>query len=82
MALALRRPFAVVPCCVYAAQFPRRRLPGGGQVRTYEDLLDYLQSMDPRIRRQTLDIEGKNNVLFMTAEDVDDGVTGPHPFRS
>jgi len=70
LALALQIPFAVVPCCVYSAQFPRRRLPTGGQVRTYEDLLDYLQSMDPRIRREYLDFEGKNTVIFMTAADV------------
>merc|ERR1711907_171235 len=41
LALALRKPFAVVPCCVYSAEFPRRRLPNGQPVRSYGDLLAY-----------------------------------------
>ncbi|CAK0890621.1 unnamed protein product [Prorocentrum cordatum] len=59
LALALGKAFAVVPCCVYAASFPRRRLRDGAQVRTYEDLLNYLQGFHPRIRRADLDFEGK-----------------------
>lgn len=66
LALALRKPFAVVPCCVYSAQFPRRRLDGGAPVRTYDDLLQYLEELDPRIQREDLDFEGKRVVLYMT----------------
>eukprot|EP00660_Eupelagonema_oceanica_P017537 gene17537-24584_t len=82
LALALRKPFAVVPCCVYAAEFPQRRLPTGARpatpacnapappprrcarggrmsparaagepVRSHPELLDYLQSLHPGIRR-------------------------------
>merc|ERR1712107_615364 len=70
LALALRKPFAVVPCCVYSAEFPKRRLPNGAHVRTYEDLLSYLQGLSPYIRRQDLDFEGKRTLLFMTVADV------------
>jgi len=70
LALKLRKPFAVVPCCVYSALFPRRRLPSGSPVRTYEDLLDYLQGMDSRIRREQLNFEGKATILYMTPDDV------------
>merc|ERR1712048_351056 len=67
LAMALGKPFAVVPCCVYAAEFPRRKLARSGEwVRTYEQLLEYLQALDHRIRRQDLDFEGKCTVLFMT----------------
>eukprot|EP00927_Polykrikos_kofoidii_P030698 TRINITY_DN26421_c0_g1_i1.p1 TRINITY_DN26421_c0_g1~~TRINITY_DN26421_c0_g1_i1.p1 ORF type:complete len:424 (-),score=66.52 TRINITY_DN26421_c0_g1_i1:35-1306(-) len=69
LALALRKPFAVVPCCVYSSEFPRRRLANGSWVRTYEDLLEYLQGMSPGIRRAELGFEGKRSVLFMTADD-------------
>ena len=60
-----------VPCCVYAAEFPRRKLARSGEwVRTYEQLLEYLHGLDTRIRREDLDFEGKRTVLFMTAEDA------------
>ena len=68
LALQLQKPFAVVPCCVYAAEFPKRKL-NGNPVRSYQELLDYLQQLDPRIQRTDLDFEGKNTLLFMTADD-------------
>ena len=34
----MRKPFAVVPCCVYAAEFPRRRLP----VRRIHPILNHV----------------------------------------
>eukprot|EP00747_Dinoflagellata_sp_TGD_P098835 gnl/TRDRNA2_/TRDRNA2_167571_c1_seq1.p1 gnl/TRDRNA2_/TRDRNA2_167571_c1~~gnl/TRDRNA2_/TRDRNA2_167571_c1_seq1.p1 ORF type:complete len:165 (+),score=19.03 gnl/TRDRNA2_/TRDRNA2_167571_c1_seq1:63-557(+) len=70
LALALRKPFAVIPCCVYAAEFPKRKLPTGKPVRTYEQLLDFLQAMHPLIRRAVMDFEGKRVVLYMTATDA------------
>lgn len=33
LAMAAGKPFALVPCCVYAAEFPRRKLRSGEQVR-------------------------------------------------
>eukprot|EP00438_Fugacium_kawagutii_P003042 Skav229445 [mRNA] locus=scaffold397:229789:230925:+ [translate_table: standard] len=69
LALDLGKPFAVVPCCVYAAEFPKRKLRSGAPVRSYFELLEYLQQLDPRIQRTNLDFEGKNTLLFMTPQD-------------
>lgn len=83
LALALGKPFAVVPCCVYAAEFPRRRLATGAWVRTYDDLLEYLQGLDSRVKRTDLDFEGKRTVLYMTAADAAaSGVSEPAPLHS
>ncbi len=51
-------PFAVVPCCVFADSFVRN-----GCVRTYEDLLEYLQKKYD-CERAYLQIQGRNIVLF------------------
>ena len=73
-ALRLGRPFAVVPCCVFAREFPRQ-LPNGLPVTTYEQLLDYLQAKAPgRIRRTHLPFVGRNVVLYAApAEELDEG---------
>lgn len=64
LALRFDIPFFVVPCCVYAKEFPRRKI-AMRQVTSYYDLLDYLQAKDPRIRRDVLPgCEGKNIVLW------------------
>lgn len=61
-----RKQFAVVPCCVYAAEFPRRRLPGGGWVRTYEELIAYIVSKDPAaVKVCELPFEGRNKVVYV-----------------
>jgi hypothetical protein len=61
-----RKPFAVVPCCVYRADFPRRRLPGGGPVKTYDDLIAYIVARDPAaVRVQELPFEGRNKVVYV-----------------
>ncbi|CAL8470609.1 g10151 [Coccomyxa elongata] len=63
----MRKPFAVVPCCVYAAEFPRRRLPDGAPVRTNEDLIAYIVSKDPAaIKVRELPFEGRNKVVYVT----------------
>ena len=41
-ALLNKKPFAVVPCCVYANYFPKRKLKNGKLVGSYEDLVMYL----------------------------------------
>lgn len=64
VAVALRRPFAVVPCCVFAREFPHRALPDGGAVRSYEELCDYLCAKAPGVRRAFLPFSGKNQVLY------------------
>jgi hypothetical protein len=72
-ALRLRRPFAVVPCCVFARQFAARRAPGGGLVETLNDLLDYLRNKHPNMQRHVLPFEGRNVVLFMCREHYEEG---------
>jgi len=85
-ALAARRPFAVVPCCVFKELFPHRQLPPpqdqqgdaeGAQSRgrcapvaTYSQLLQYLQAKDARIRRAQLPFLGRNTVLYILPADV------------
>ncbi len=101
LALHLDVPFFLVPCCVYAKEFPKRHIriprrpdtirsdsdkaaPAGAepvsstssvegdkekhvlkQVKSYEDLLQYLQNKDPGIQRSELiGMEGKNVVLW------------------
>lgn len=63
-AIAARKPFVVVPCCVYFNSFTKRKLADGTMVRSYEQLLKYLESRGPGIRRRTLDFEGKNVALY------------------
>ena len=58
------KSFAVVPCCVYATQI-RRTFSDGRPVSSYEDLLEYLQSLAPGIQRTVLPyLEGKNTVIY------------------
>ena len=64
IALALSKPFAVVPCCVFPFQFPDRRLDGK-PVETFDDFVRYLCKKDERIQLQNLGFEGRSLVLFM-----------------
>ncbi|KAG8457344.1 hypothetical protein KFE25_014073 [Diacronema lutheri] len=42
LAVAARKPFALLPCCVFPKRFAARRLPDGNEVRTHADLCVYL----------------------------------------
>lgn len=42
LAVAARKPFALLPCCVFPSRFHSRRLPDGREVRTHADLCEYL----------------------------------------
>ncbi|KAL6768163.1 hypothetical protein ACKKBF_B38055 [Auxenochlorella protothecoides x Auxenochlorella symbiontica] len=64
LALALDVPMAVVPCCVYASDFPHRRLPDGRRVTSHEDFVEYLCAKHPSIGTATLPFEGKNTLVF------------------
>lgn len=67
LAQRMRKPFAVVPCCVHASEFKHRRLPDGGAVRTHEDLIAYIISKDPlAIKVAQLPFEGRNTVVYCT----------------
>ena len=78
-ALTCEKPFAVVPCCTCSKDFPSR-IMDGKLVRSYEDFLTYLTAKDSRIKRATLEMNGKNQVLFMTADDYKLEKSAPAPF--
>jgi hypothetical protein len=64
-ALALNKPFAVVPCCVFPNEFPDRKNSGNGkQVRTYVEFLEYLKRKDPEIQVAYLPFQGRSRVLY------------------
>ena len=63
-ALALEKPFAVAPCCVFAREFPHRRLYSGGSTQeegndvgksravvVFEDFVEYLRRLPARSGR-------------------------------
>ena len=64
LALALNKPFAVVPCCVYARDFPGRKLPDGSAVRSFEELLSWFESRVADVQRVVLPFSGRNVLLF------------------
>lgn len=65
VALAEKRRFAVVPCCVFAERFNHRELSPGVPVRTLNQFRAYLRAKDPRIQEDMLDFEGRNKVLYI-----------------
>jgi hypothetical protein len=78
LAIALRIPFVVCPCCVFPSQFSSRRLHGRS-VSSYDDFLRYLLRKHPGMRMGKLKFESKavgdgagqarNTVLYMLPED-------------
>jgi len=66
LALALNRPFACVPCCVFAKSFPMRQLKDGSPVVTYEQFIQYLCEKAPPgcVLWKELDFGGKNVVVY------------------
>ncbi|KAF9288257.1 hypothetical protein BGZ68_000542 [Mortierella alpina] len=76
MALQHHKPFAVVPCCVFAHENPQRRLLGGGEVNTTLDFIQYLMekrhpsaaspstSLSTDIHKEFLPFDGMNIVVY------------------
>lgn len=66
-ALRYNKSVAIVPCCVFPSFFPMRRLRSKNNkaVNTYDDFLCYLLEKDERLCRDTLDFEGKNQVIYL-----------------
>ncbi len=62
--VAHRKPFAVVPCCVFNRLFPHRRLKCGRSVHSREDLIEYLCEMHPSIKTEKLPFEGANIMVY------------------
>lgn len=66
--LALRKPFAVVPCCVMTRKFPERRSRDGTFVATYSNFVQYLMEKDARIKTSSLPFAGRNQVLYIDSK--------------
>ncbi|CAK9049055.1 unnamed protein product [Durusdinium trenchii] len=58
------KAFAVVPCCVYAEDFPQRRLSSGRLVRSLAELIEYLAALADGVEVTTLPFSGKNTVIY------------------
>jgi len=69
-ALRYRKPWAVVPCCVFPNTFTDRTLHGGKSVRTYDDLCAYIQSVAHGVKEITLDFEGRNKMYYWIPEEL------------
>lgn len=63
-AIALGKPFAVVPCCVFPELFPDRRTADGAPVRTYVEFVDYLVAKHPDAKLGYLPFKGRNRVVY------------------
>lgn len=76
LALFLKVPFSIVPCCVFPSEFPNRQLDGM-RVKSHSQLIDYLCMKHEKIRKGTLQFvddergTAKNVVLYMLKEDYD-----------
>jgi hypothetical protein len=70
-ALRLRKPFAVVPCCVFADLNPHRLTKDGARVRTYDEMIAYYLGRNKDIRTARLAFEGRRQVLYRV--EVTDG---------
>jgi len=77
LALKLNKPFAIIPCCVFANDFPHRKLKrkktGNIEddneyeeipVSSYEQFIEYLCAKDKAIQKTFLPFEGKNLLLY------------------
>ena len=80
LALAHGKPFAVVPCCVFAKSHPGRRLPSGKAVETHEEFCSYLahlgagQAAQPEVTTlSSLPFEGRNVVVHSPLPTLADG---------
>eukprot|EP00960_Hanusia_phi_P038702 753557-Hanusia_phi.AAC.3 len=68
-AIAMNKPFAVIPCCVFPKQsIFRTNQQSSDQdlVVTYEDFISYVQSKHPELKRHCLEFKGRNVVIFRT----------------
>ena len=69
LALLLDISYCVVPCCVFPSEFKDRLTPQGTRVRTYTELIAFLQTKDP-IHMKTAELKfygthtARNIVLY------------------
>jgi len=72
MAIKFKKPFAVVPCCVFAQNFTERKTPSGKRVETLNEFTEWLLAHHPNMKVDFLPFSGRNKVLYML----------PHHFAS
>jgi hypothetical protein len=63
-ALAKNIPFALVPCCPFSKEFPKRKLKNGEAVKSYEQLIQFLKEKDDGIQSIELPFEGRNICVY------------------
>jgi hypothetical protein len=63
IAIYLKKPFAVVPCCLHSVYYPDRKI-NGMPVNSYELFISYLKLKHPSICHEELPFEGRNVVLY------------------
>jgi hypothetical protein len=72
LAMELGIPFCVVPCCVFPADFPDRKLDDGSRVRCYTQLIEYLKAKSPSIQTAALNFHftetAKNLALYTSTQ--------------
>ena len=69
-ALKMNKPFALIPCCVYSKQFPKRKV-NGDPVTNHNDLINHLKSKHRGIKTEILPIEGKNIILYWNPNETE-----------
>jgi len=71
-ALEKRKAFAVVPCCVFANDFPERKVSKGKLVETVDDLIEWIKIKCKEVgepKTGFLPMEGKNKIVYMREVD-------------
>jgi hypothetical protein len=63
-AVANKKPFVVLPCCVCEDKFPERRLKSGGRVQTFDHFVEYLMEKHPGNEMARMRYAGPNLVIF------------------
>mmetsp|Transcript_24387 Transcript_24387/g.29774 ORF Transcript_24387/g.29774 Transcript_24387/m.29774 type:complete len:444 (+) Transcript_24387:176-1507(+) len=72
IALQQKKPFAVVPCCVFTNKFPERKTSTGKRVETLNELIDWLKLKSQsrgHIKTALLPMGGRNKILYMRQQD-------------
>ena len=73
VALKYKKPFVVVPCCVFPNFFQQRMLVEDDgrvvRVRSYEQFCRYLVQKDERFVMETLPFEGRNVAIWWDGKD-------------
>lgn len=77
IALLYKKPFCVVPCCVFPNLFKSRTIRVVDEegverdvtVRSYEHFCQYLMDKDPRFQQCTLPIDGRNVAIWWDGKE-------------